>query len=122
MIIIWYQNLNIQSSGHARQPTATLSIASATAAATQNTASCFSIVKHLHVYEKSPNLARMPFAAVIDQGKASAYYDSALSHLASRLYLFLAFLLHTQLTVIEVTSAQLIKSRWQAWGIKVRRS
>ena len=74
------------------------------------------------MYEESPNLARMPFAAVIDQGKASAYYDIASSHLASRSYQFLAFLLHIQRTVIEVTSAQLIKSSWQAWGIKVRRS
>ena len=71
-------------------------------------------------------MARMPSAAVIDQGKAidlgkaSAYYDSASSHLASRSYLFLEVLLHIQRTVIEVTSAQLIKSRWQAWGSKVR--
>ena len=112
-LALWDKILNIQSSGHAREPHR---IRQAASLASPHSAAFAS------VYEKSPNLARMPSAAVIDQGKASAYYDSASSHLASRSFPFLGFLLHIQRTVIEVTSVQLIKSRWQPWGSKVRRS
>ena len=120
-LALWYKILNIQSSGHARQPHRIRPAASVVSPYSPAFASIL-FMRRAQIWLACPLLQSSIRGKAIDQGKASAYYDSASSHLASRSYLFLEFMLHIQRTVIEVTSAQLIKSRWQAWGIKVRRA